>query len=257
MEIIEVDSLKAGDRLVWIYPNYPIEQYGIIVKIVRYATSKNYGMMPYVDFFSKEPMGNISRSVGLPYIIKKNGRRVDRESWNKRMPVLGLFRPNSRATIEEVQIQLLFDEEEDLATLKTTTRKGLDEMSESHRAHIEKWEDHISSMGIEHVWASANRFAGRGGEGSVFVAGKRGAKDYVILDYNTETKKKPKVLADGFESSKTLIEAFKEYREQAKEERAESKPSKPKATKADANGKVAKKTVMKKAAKGKKIARKK
>lgn len=252
MEVIEVDSLKVGDKIVWVYPDYPVEHNGTIVKLVRYAESKKYGV-PYVEFFSREPMGNISRAVGLPYIIKRNGRRVDRKYWDNRKPELGLFRTNGKAT-EEVQIQLLF-EEEDLATLKTTTRKGLDEMSESHRAHIEKWEDHISTLGIEHVWASANRFAGRGGEGPVFIAAKRGSKDYVILDYNTETKKKPKVVADGFESSKTLMEAFKEYREQAKEERAESKPSKPKAAKAAANGKVAKKTVMKKATK--KIVRKK
>jgi hypothetical protein len=112
-------------------------------------------------------------------------------------------------------------------------------MSDSHRAHIEKWEPHVEAMGAEHVWASANRFSGRNGEGPVYAAIKRGSNDYAIVDYNTETQKKAKVLEDGFESSKTVMEAFKEYRAKAKAERGDDKAKKTPAKKAAAGKKAA------------------
>ena len=148
-----------------------------------------------------------------------------------------------------------------MGKMKTTTRKALDEMSDSHRAHIEKWEPHLEALRGEHVWAAVSRVPGRGVEGPVYVALKRGPKDYVIVDY--DTAKMPavtpkRVLADGFESSSAVMEAFKEYRAKAREEReaikaaAAAKPKakpKPKQAKAKAAARksAAKKPVRKKA----------
>ncbi len=120
-----------------------------------------------------------------------------------------------------------------MAAKNTSTRKSLDNMSDAHRDHIEKWDPHLPQLRGEHVWAAVSRTPGRGVEGPVYVALKRGAKDYAIVDYDTATKPKitPKrVLADGFESSGALMEAFGEYRQMAKDERSAAKSTtKPKA----------------------------
>ncbi len=175
---------------------------------------------PYVDF--TEVAGPF-RTVALPFITHHNGRRVDRKYWAGRLPRLDLLKwsgSNGDRAFGTQQLRMPLNEEDALA-LKTSTRKGLDEMSESHRKHIEKWEPHVEAMGAEHVWASANRFPERGGTGWVYAAIKRGSKDYAIVEYNTDTEKKAKVLDDGFESSKAVMEAFKEYRGLAKDERTE------------------------------------
>jgi hypothetical protein len=130
-----------------------------------------------------------------------------------------------------------------MAAKNTSTRKSLDDMSEAHRAHIEKWDPHLSALRGQHVWAAVSRTPGRGVEGPVYVAVKRGPKDYVIVDYDTAkmVKVTPKrVLADGFESSGALMEAFKEYRQMAKDARAAAGSTKPKA-KPKANAKPTRK----------------
>lgn len=239
---MDVGSIKQGDRISIQFPSWTRSQTIKIEKLTKWGHSEHFDA-PYVDFFNDQKY----YAVALPFITHLNGRRVNREYWNGRNANLqGLIRDEPlreerKKPITVVQIRLPFNEEDDLATsLKTSTRKGLDEMSDSHRAHIEKWEDHVEAMGAEHVWASTNRFAGRGGEGPVYAAIKRGSKDYAIVSYDTSTGKKAKVLVDGFESSKTLMEAFKEYREMAKEERGEDKPKPKKAAPAKATKAVKK-----------------
>jgi len=249
-EFVEIGSIHEGDRIKWQFP--PVgpgvdrpEFSARVKRIVGWGHSKHYDA-PYVDFY-EEGVGGTQRAVALPLITNHNGRRVDRRYWADKLPELDLLRQPSNNGTRGYAIQLRIPmNEEDALALKTSTRKSLDEMSESHRAHIEKWEPHVTAMGAEHVWASANRFAGRGGEGLVYAAIKRGSKDYAIVEYNTETKKKAKVLADGFESSKTVMEAFKEYRTMAKDERGANKPKKAAAAKKAAPKASAKKAPAKK-----------
>jgi len=258
LEFVEIGSIVEGDRIRWSFPQIgneiPPVHSARVHKIVGWGHSQTYDA-PYVDFFEFQTF--VRRAIALPFVTHHNGRRVDRRYWAGRLPELDLLRQHSSSNGKErtpsaAQLRIPLTEEDALA-LKTSTRKSLDEMSESHRAHIEKWEPHVEAMGAEHVWASANRFPGRSGEGPVYAAVKRGQKDYAIVDYNTETQKKAKVLADGFESSKTVMEAFKEYRAMAKEERAAAKPAKKAATKKPA----AKKPAAKKTTTAKKPAAKK
>ena len=105
----------------------------------------------------------------------------------------------------------------------TKTRKSLDEMSESHRAHIERWDKHCAAMGVEHVWIGVQRYNQRGVDGPHYVAVKKGDKDFQIRAYDTSkidnATNRGKVLEDGFETSTALIEAFGQYRQMAREER--------------------------------------
>lgn len=261
MEFVEIGSIVEGDRIRWSFPQIGNEMPPVysarVYKVHGWGHSVTYDA-PYIDFFEFQTF--VRRAIALPFVTHHNGRRVDRRYWAGRLPQLDLLRQHSSSNgkgkiLSAAQLRIPLTEEDALA-LKTSTRKSLDEMSESHRAHIEKWEPHVEAMGAEHVWASANRFAGRSGEGLVYAAVKRGSKDYAIVDYNTETKKKAKVLADGFESSKTVMEAFKEYRAMAKEERAASKPAKPAAKKTAAKRPAAKKAPAKKPTTKKKPVRK-
>ncbi len=256
MRHIDVGDLEAGDRIKWQWPpmaDEEVPEYSARIKsIIEYGNSSHYHDAPYIDFYATEGM---QRTIALPFITHHNGRRVDKKYWAEKLPELGLqlrssFNGNRASGVQQLRMPL---NEEDALALKTSTRKGLDEMSESHRAHIEKWEPHVEAMGAEHVWASANRFSERGGTGLVYAAIKRGSKDYAIVEYNTETKKKAKVLEDGFESSKNVMEAFKGFRELAKEDRTKSREAK----KASAKKSPAKKKAPAASAKKKAPAKKK
>lgn len=246
VEVIEVDNIKPGDRLRWQFHGQERIHSGTVVKVRGYGESKRF-KAPYLDaFMNVSGVGGATyHSLAFPVITHLNGRRVDRSSWKNQLG------KNGYAALDNGIIQTLMPltrEDAVLASLTTKTRKSLDDMSESHREHIERWEPHIKKLGGEHVWASCNRFPGRGGDGPMYIALKRGSKDYVVVDYDTEKMVKPKVLADGFETSGQLMEAFKEFRQKAKEERAAAKPvkaAKPKAEKKPA----AKKAPAKKAAK--------
>jgi hypothetical protein len=246
VEVIDVDTIKEGDRLRWRFANQEREHSGVIVKVRGYGHSKYYDA-PYLDaLVAKTGVRTDAtfHSLVFPIITHLNGRRVDRSQWSDQIGKDSVVQSNGI-----VQISMPFSREDAiLASLTTKTRKSLDEMSESHREHIERWEPHIGKLGGEHVWASCNRFPGRGGDGPMYVALKRGAKDYVIVDYNTEKMVKPKVLADGFETSGQLMEAFKEYRQMAKEERAAAKPASSK--KASTKKTTAKSSTKKAPAKG-------
>ncbi len=248
MQQLDVGDIEAGDRIRWQWASLAGEEtpeYSARIKtIIEWGESSYYKGAPYVDFYATEGM---QRTIALPFITHHNGRRVDRTHWAEQLPELDLLSQTSNGSksfaVHQLRIPL---NEEDALALKTSTRKGLDEMSESHRAHIEKWEPHVENMGAEHVWASANRFSERGGTGLVYAAIKRGSKDYAIVEYNTETQKKAKVLDDGFESSKMVMEAFKEYRGLAKDQRAESREARKAATKKPAAKATTKKPAAKK-----------
>jgi hypothetical protein len=230
LEYVDIGSIKEGDRIKWQFQSIggierPVLE-ARVGRIVGYGHSKHYDA-PYIDFYEATATA-VQRAIALPFIINHNGRRVDRQYWAGRLPGLDLLgqpssNGNTRVVIGQPKLPLT---EEDALALKTSTRKSLDEMSKSHREHIEKWEPFINLLGAEHVWASANRYAGRNGTGQVFVAVKRGAKDYAIVEFDTGKKVKAKVVQDGFENSKTLMDAFKEYRSQAKAEREASRPAK-------------------------------
>lgn len=103
--------------------------------------------------------------------------------------------------------------------LSTTTKKGLDEMSDAHRRHIERWEPFVSALGVDHVWAATPRQPGRG-DGPFYLAVKFGAKNYGIVSFDTsEPKTAPKVLVEGITSPKAILAEFRSFREQAKSER--------------------------------------
>ncbi len=120
------------------------------------------------------------------------------------------------------------------------SRKSLQSMSESHRVHVLFWEPHLDNLRAEFVWIAVSRYPERGGEGPHYVAVKRGDKDYAIIDFDTskDTKiTKRNVLDEGFTSSTAMLEAFKTYRQMARDERAEATAAKA--------GKPAKKSVRK------------
>lgn len=102
------------------------------------------------------------------------------------------------------------------------SRKSLDEMSESHRAHVERWLPHQENLKAEFVWIAVRRYPERKQEGPHYVAIKRGDKDYAIVSYDTSKPKpitKKDVLDEGFTSSRAMLEAFSRYRQIAREER--------------------------------------
>ncbi len=101
--------------------------------------------------------------------------------------------------------------------LVTTTKKSLDDMSDAHRRHIERWEPFLEAIGAQHVWAATPRFPGRGA-GPFFLAIKIGPRNYGLVEFNTDTEVLVE-LADGVVSPKTILEDFRPYRATAKEER--------------------------------------
>lgn len=108
------------------------------------------------------------------------------------------------------------------AKVPTGSRKPIDDMSESHRKHIEQWGPHQENLKAEFVWVAVSRFSGHGGEGPYYVCIKRADKDYAIVSYDTSNPKaitKRNVEAEGFDSSTAMLEAFKEFRAKAREER--------------------------------------
>lgn len=261
MQSVDVGTIKDGDRIRWQFPSQRNVHNGLVKQVRGHGHSSHYDA-PFVDIFLALPGGGTTyNSIALPLITHLNGRRVDRRKWEAKLPNLDLKAPadsvDQRGEDGAAQPVLPMSKEElALAKLTTKTRKSLDEMSESHRAHIEKWEPHMDKLGGEHVWASCNRFAGRGGDGPMYLALKRGSKDYAIVEYDTEKMAKPKVLADGFETSGQVMEAFKEYRKKAKEERASAKGEKPTKAKSSAATKPSAKKAPAKKAPAKKPARK-
>lgn len=257
-------DIKAGDRLKW-ENSFGVRCEAAVGRIIRTSQSFEHGET--IEFYSqtggKDPykFHSFHRAVALGHITHVNGKRIanlrGRKSRN------GVVDLTSEEEIGQADLSLGEAEEADMAKkLQTTTRKSLDEMSDSHRKHIERWEPHLEALRGEHVWAAVSRVPGRGVEGPYYVALKRGAKDYVIVDYDTEkmTPATPKrILADGFESSTALMEAFKEFRQKAKGEREAIKASstKPKAKAASSKAKTTSKAKAKAKTTAKKPVRKK
>lgn len=131
--------------------------------------------------------------------------------------------------------------------LKTTTKKGTDEMTDAHRRHIERWEPVVDALGIDHVWAATPRAPGRG-DGPFFLAVKFESKRYGIVALDTtDLSQEPEVLVDNVTSPKVILQEFRAFRSQAKAERDKLR-SEAKA-KPEAKAKTSKKTVAKKKAK--------
>lgn len=253
MDVPLPGAIVEGDRLKWRFPDNGLRD-ECEVKAVH--SFDDDGVSVFVDYMEKpngDRNGTYLRHVKMDWLTHHNGRRLDqakeidsRHGEDKSVDLS--VKPEAR------QVRFEGEETEMAKALKTSTRKSLDEMSESHRQHIEKWEPHLDQLKAEHVWAAVSRIPGRGVEGPAYVAVKRGAKDYAIVDYDTakQVKVTPKrVLEDGFESSTALMEAFKPYRVKAKEERNAAKTTakpKPKAKAKPKRKAPAKKAAPKKAA---------
>lgn len=251
-----LSNIKDGDLLKW-ENSFGTKCAGTVGKIIRSSESPTIGGT--VEFYEqvggKGPYRFFSfhRVVALSHVTHVNGRKLSNMSSNREKRTVDF--PNEDEA-RQTDLSLGAEEEEAKMAqkLQTTTRKSLDEMSDSHRRHVERWEPHLEALRGQHVWAAVARIPGRGVEGPHYVALKRGAKDYVIVDYDTEkmTPATPKrILADGFESSGTLMEAFREFRTKAKAEReaVKSTATKPKAKAAASRKKATvKKTVSRKKA---------
>jgi hypothetical protein len=223
MEVPMAAEIKEGDTLKWVFPN-GLHDECTITKVAHRGDNQISVYVDYIAPSNREPIAMYLRNVDLTWLTHYNGRRVgsDRSKTSRQKP-----RGTSRLVAEAEAGQISLNEGgAEMAASNTSTRKSLDDMSQAHRDHIEKWDPHLKLLRGEHVWAAVSRTPGRGVEGPVYVAVKRAAKDYAIMDYDTATKPKvtPKrVLADGFESSGALMEAFGEYRQMAKDERAAAK----------------------------------
>ncbi len=131
--------------------------------------------------------------------------------------------------------------------LVTTTKKSLDDMSDAHRRHIERWEPFLNTIGAQHVWAGTPRFPGRG-LGPYFLAIKIGPRNYGLVEFNTETEELVQI-ADGVSSPKTILEDFRPYRVTAKSERDALRSAAKSTTEEPAEEPAPKKTVRRKRAK--------
>lgn len=235
MEVPSPAQIVEGDRLKWRFPDNGLRDDCTVSAVHSFDEE---GVSVYVDFMmkkgSEKPIGVYMRHVKIDWLTHWNGKRLDQAKAIDRKHEDGRHGEVKEVDLTQEagakQVRFQGGEEPEMAKsngeLKTSTRKSLDEMSESHRQHIEKWEPHLEQLKAEHVWAAVSRVPGRGVDGPMYVAIKRGAKDYAIVDYDTEKQVKvtPKrVLEDGFESSTALMEAFKPYRVKAKEERNASK----------------------------------
>jgi len=242
------EQITEGDRLRWRFPSTGVADSATVVTI---KSTCEEGMSAYVEpmqLVGRPIVGVYLRNIKLDWLTHYNGRRLDQENGSRHEEEKSVDFSNEAGSD---QFRFLLGEEPEMATkakagkkattkkavkpkadtMRTSHRKSLDEMSEAHRAHIEKWEPHLESLRGEGVWGFASRVPGRGALGPCFIALKRGPKDYAVVEYNTEkmTKVTPsKVLEDGIETSTGLLEAFKPYRLQAKEERNAAKsPAKP------------------------------
>ena len=245
METPSAEQITEGDHLRWVFPSTGVADSATVVQIKEVHEE---GISAYVDHMQlsgRPATGVYIRHIRLDWLTHYNRRRLDqaRSRHEEEKSV------DSDIEAGSEQFRFLLGEEPEMARkakatkkatktakpksdgMLTSHRKSLDEMSEAHRAHIEKWEPHLESLRGEGVWGFASRVPGRGTLGPCFIAVKRGAKDYAIVAYDTEKMYKitPKfVLEDGIESSTALLEAFKPYRLTAKEERNAAKaPAKP------------------------------
>ncbi len=228
MEAPMAGEIKEGDTLKWQFPNGLKDE----CEVTRVAGFGDHTVSVFVD--RAESSFYYQRHIDLAWLTHYNGRAIEGRGPSSKTSRQNQESSSRLAEEAEVGNQInLTVEGAEMAAKNTSTRKSLDEMSDAHRDHIEKWDPHLPMLRGEHVWAAVSRTPGRGVEGPVYVALKRGAKDYAIVDYDTATKPKitPKrVLAEGFESSGALMEAFGEYRAMAKEERNAAKSTtKPKA----------------------------
>ena len=258
------EDLADGQTIRWAN-SYGVSGEAHIFKLKGFIDSDRGAVVSfYSDHYKSRGklIGAFERFVLLEHITHIGRRRVRRET-SRHADRIGLSSSSTTAASESHQTVLSTGNKEERDMVKKLkamqSRKGLDEMSESHRAHVERWDPHCAKMRAQFVWIGVQRFSQRGVEGPHYVAVKRDDKDYAILDYDTsklEVKSyRLKVVEDGFETSSAMMEAFKVWRATAREERAASKSkptkggakpkaktrAKPKAKKAPAKKAAAKK----------------
>lgn len=243
-------EIAVGDRLKWRFPNGVTGE--CTVEGIRRTHEE--GIELYTESFlhpdgTRTPV--LLRALKIEWLTKRNERKLQ-SSGGRTKKV-----DSAPRTREAEPFSFRSTGEKEMAD--TRKRKSLDDMSVAHRNHIEKWEPHLEALRGEHVWAAVMRVPGRGATGPCYVALKRGAKDYVIVDYDTEKQinvTPKRVLEDGFESSGSLMETFKTYRQKARDERKAAGPA-TKASKPPKRKAAPKKAAPKKAAKSKASAKKK
>lgn len=244
----EVHQLSEGDSIKWRLPNGVTDE----ATIGSFASRTEEG---FAFFDAKERAissdGNgythsYRRCVKTDWLTHFRGRRLRPSPNQSRQPEEDGVEFDTSAPRQTV---LGIGKEAQMATRKKTTRKpapkksaaktkaaagkvpagsrkSLDDMSESHRKHIEFWGPHQDNLRAEFVWIAIRRFPERSGDGLYYVAVKRGDKDYAIVSYDTSKPAKVtkrNVMDEGFETSSAMLEAFKEYRQLAKDERNEAR----------------------------------
>lgn len=238
-EGIRSDQLADGQRIRW------TNSFGVTcsarIERIESITEGFYGEA--VSFYDeriapngREPIHSNLRSVALTHITHVNGQRVKKSEKGSRQSPGGRVELNEPEDVAQDDILEPSPREGVMAEAAgMKTRKSLDEMSESHRKHVEQWGPHAAKLKAEFVWIAVSRFPQRGTEGKFYVAVKRGDKDFAIVDYDTtkvNTKSyRPKVVEDGFETSTAMMKAFKVWRQTAREERAAARPKPKPATK--------------------------
>ena len=243
-------QIAEGDRLKF---RIPMSGESISVNVYGVYRVGPEGVEVYTDYYRQHGrrIPTFLRNIRTEWITHQNGQKVGLTHKQRTI--------RSRVTQEAPELAQAGQsgEEDAMVKLRTTTRKSLDDMSEAHRKHIEKWEPHLEALRGEHVWAAVSRTPGRGTLGPVYVALKRSAKDYIIADYDTEkrTPVTPSRVLSEYGSSSELLTAFREFRQKAKDERAQclkdaakSKPKKTAPKKAAAKKAAPKKAAVKRPA---------
>ena len=265
-------DIKEGDRLKWRFPGSGIPDECTVQSVISRTDDGVSVYTDHVRYTDGRVRGAYTRHVLVDWLTHYNGRRLDQARISRHEEEKSVDF-NQEAEVEQIHFT---GKEPAMATkakatkakkpageeMLTSHRKSLDDMSEAHRAHIEKWEPHLIPLGGEGVWGFASLVPGRGATGPCYIALKRGPKDYAIISYDTEKMvkvTKRHVEEDGIESSTALLEAFKPYRIKAKEERnaaKSSKAAKPKPKARPARKAAPKKTAAKKPAAKKTAAKK-
>lgn len=109
--------------------------------------------------------------------------------------------------------------------LATTTKKGLDEMTDAHRRWVERWEPYLASIGaglglagpIDHCWAASPRSPGRAAT-RFYLAIKVGPRDYRVIEFDTATGDTVERVGPTA-SPKAILAEFRPYRVAARAER--------------------------------------
>jgi hypothetical protein len=208
-------DIKEGDRLKWRFPDSGIPDECTVQSVISRTDDGVSVYTDHVRYTDGRVRGAYTRHVLVDWLTHYNGRRLDQARISRHEEGKSVDF-DQEAEVEQIHFT---GKEPAMATkakpkpkaeakktaggeMLTSHRKSLDDMSEAHRAHIEKWEPHLVPLGGEGVWGFASLVPGRGATGPCYIALKRGPKDYAIVLYDTESMVKitPKrVEEDGIE----------------------------------------------------------